>query len=147
MNGLQDEMELSHQEDTLRRWKEQSSQIKAIIIGALLFGGVATLFVDGKKGHIILWIVVLLAIGALIACDVRLCWMIAEGEKQVYNNTMELIHKKKNLEELGVINYRADFNREVMQMHIPADKASIPLPFYLIVVLIGIAFLAYYIFR
>ena len=136
-------MKFAGMENTIHRWKESYYRVRVAMVGLLVFGGLMMLLTDNKKARLFVWIICVLANGFLTFCDIRLHQYIAKGESVLYEEQMKSIDTKRRLEELGVVNYSADFNREMLLMHIPEGKITVSLAFYVIVNGIGLAFFLY----
>lgn len=145
MGHFEQEIVLSAKETTVLRWKGERSKTRFGAIGMIflgLFGTALTTEAD-RTLRIILWIICIAAIIALAVVEYTLNRMIAQGEKEIYAESLEVIKSKKKLEELGIASFNADFDRQQLILAEPEGKEPFALALYLIVLGICFGFLIY----
>ncbi|MBR6019851.1 MAG: hypothetical protein IK055_06495 [Lachnospiraceae bacterium] len=140
---IYEEMKFVKMESAIHNWKEASYRVRVCMVAFLVACVIAMWLSGTRKGDLIITIICLLANGFLTYCDVRLHQFIAKGESVLYEEQMKSIDTKRRLEELGVFNYSADFNREMLLLHIPEGKTQIALAFYFVTNGIGLLFFIY----
>lgn len=138
-----DEMRLTGMESTIRRWRDGSAASRTSIVVMLLVSVVLTLCFGEKMPRLIIWIICLVSVAALTYADYRYLDLIARGGRALIGEEREALETKRRLSAIGVIDYNADFDRELMNIHRDRETPNVPLLFYVITNGIGVAMMIY----
>ena len=128
-----EDSEITHMEDVIGRWKRTSGTARTCLVSVPVIALLLMLLASTNGGRLVLWIIALIACGALTVCDLTLQRYIAPGEKQLYNAQMDLIERKGKLAEIGALDFDANASRRLLMMDIPDGAVKIAFALYIIV--------------
>ena len=132
MNYTEDR-KITGMENTLLRWKRSVDSVRACLIGTPIVCGLLSLIFRAKSDRLILWGVCFGACAFFTVIDITLQRYIAEGERELYSSSLDLIERKEKLASLGVIDFNAEASRRLLYMNVPDRRVKIPLALYIIV--------------